>query len=60
VDLLHQISTKARPQRVLAAITTEPGIRSWWTAGCNMVWGELMHRLRSYAEGVPEEPRFKG
>jgi len=29
-------------------------------ADSNTVWGELMHRLRSYAEGGPSEPYFKG
>ena len=142
VDILHQISTRAPPQRVLAAVTTQPGIRGWWTADCtvkpeigfvnvfrfnngkvefhfrvdeqtprrvawtcvrapkvpdewvdtrltfelaaqdqgttlhfghrgwrsvdgayadcNTVWGELMQRLRSHAEGKPTEPYFTG
>jgi peroxiredoxin/uncharacterized protein YndB with AHSA1/START domain len=142
VDILHQVSIRAPPQRVLAAVTTQPGIRSWWTANCtvkpeigfvnvfrfnngnlefhfrvdqqtprhvawtcvrapkvpdewvdtrltfelaaqdsgttlrfghrgwrsidgayadcNTVWGELMQRLRSHAEGKPTEPYFTG
>jgi len=142
IDILHQISIRASPQRVLAAVTTEHGLRSWWTASCtvkpelgfvnvfrfdggnvefhfrvdeqtprrigwtcvrapkvpdewvdtrltfdltpndgqtklrfghrgwrsiegayadcNTVWGELMHRLASQAEGKPTQPYFSG
>jgi uncharacterized protein YndB with AHSA1/START domain len=35
-DVLHQIDIRAVPQRVLAAVTTQQGIRSWWTASCDV------------------------
>lgn len=35
-DIRHQISIQAPPQRVLAAITTEAGLRAWWTANCTV------------------------
>lgn len=142
LDILHQISVRAPPQQVLAAVTTQAGLQSWWTASCtvkpeigfinvfrfhqgevefhfrvdeqtpthvawtcvraakvpeewvdtrltfdlsandggtllrfahrgwrsieggyvdcNTVWGALMHRLWSRAEGKPTEPYFKG
>ena len=141
-DILHQIPIAAAPKRVLVAITTQGGLRKWWTADCeakpevgavdvfrfedgavefrfqvdeqtpshvawtcvegpkvppewvgtrvvfdlspdgtgtvlrfghlgwrsvdggyaqcNTVWGELMHRLRTQAEGKPTEPYFAG
>jgi uncharacterized protein YndB with AHSA1/START domain len=41
------------------------GHRGWRSiegayADCNTVWGELMHRLASHAEGKPTEPYFSG
>ena len=35
-DILHQVHVRAVPQRVLAAVTTQPGVRSWWTASCDV------------------------
>ena len=31
-DLEHQIPIKAAPEKVYAALTTEKGLRGWWTA----------------------------
>ncbi len=31
-DLTHQIPIKAAPEKVYAALTTEEGLRGWWTA----------------------------
>jgi uncharacterized protein YndB with AHSA1/START domain len=31
-DMLHQIGIDALPRAVLAALTTEAGLRAWWTA----------------------------
>ena len=31
-----------------------------WFAMCNSTWGELMHRLKGYAEGKAPGPHFKG
>jgi hypothetical protein len=41
------------------------GHRGWRSiegayADCNTVWGELMHRLASHAEGKPTQPYFSG
>jgi len=30
-DILHQLTIKASPQQVYAAITTQAGLSSWWT-----------------------------
>jgi uncharacterized protein YndB with AHSA1/START domain len=30
-DIMHQLKIHASPERVYAAITTEDGIRQWWT-----------------------------
>jgi uncharacterized protein YndB with AHSA1/START domain len=30
-DLLHRIGIEASPERIYRAITTEEGIRAWWT-----------------------------
>ena len=30
-DILHQITVKAAPDAVFAAVTTAEGLRSWWT-----------------------------
>ena len=31
-----------------------------WFATCNSTWGELMHRLKNYAEGKAPGPHFQG
>lgn len=31
---------------------------TWFMASCNATWGELMHRLRDYAEGKGSRPRW--
>jgi uncharacterized protein YndB with AHSA1/START domain len=30
-DMLHQIHIKAAPEKVYEALTTDAGLRSWWT-----------------------------
>ena len=34
-ELKHQITIKAAPEKVYAAIATQAGLRSWWTADAN-------------------------
>jgi uncharacterized protein YndB with AHSA1/START domain len=31
-EMKHQIPIKAAPEKVYAAITTQAGLRGWWTA----------------------------
>lgn len=31
-ELHHQIVIKSTPEKVYAALTTQSGLRSWWTA----------------------------
>lgn len=31
-DLLHEITIEAGPEKVYAALTTQKGLRGWWTA----------------------------
>jgi uncharacterized protein YndB with AHSA1/START domain len=34
-ELKHQISIRTTPEKVYAALTTQAGLRSWWTADAN-------------------------
>ena len=34
-EIKHQINVKAAPEKVYAAIATQAGLRSWWTADAN-------------------------
>jgi Activator of Hsp90 ATPase homolog 1-like protein len=82
-ELRHQIPINATPEKVYAALSTQAGLRGWWTVDatadekvggkadfgfdkrqmvfrmCNSSWGELMHRLRDYAEGKKPGPHWK-
>jgi uncharacterized protein YndB with AHSA1/START domain len=49
-DILHRIRIDAPPEKVVAAISTADGIRSWWTEDC-----EVTPR-----EGVTDVFRFGG
>lgn len=33
-DMLHEIAINAAPEAVFTAITTQHGLRNWWTADC--------------------------
>ena len=35
-DILHRITIQAPPEKIVSAVSTDEGIRSWWTDECDV------------------------
>jgi len=35
-DILHRITIQAPPEKIVDAVSTDEGIRSWWTEDCDV------------------------
>src|SRR6185369_2149863 len=52
IDLLHGITIAAPPEKIYRALTTEDGIRGWWTTDVSMherVNGRAMFGFENHA-----------
>jgi len=45
LGIYHDVSLKARPEKVYAAVTTPQGFNAWWTKNCSgrLLAGELFN-----------------